>query len=89
MIRDAFADEIEAALQALPPRWRAAVLLVDVEGWSYDEAAESLEIAPGSLRSALHRARKVLYRSLVESSRTRRQDRPEPTDVPDMGEAAT
>jgi len=83
VIRDAFADEIESALGALPPRWRAAVLLVDVEGWSYDEAAESLEIAPGSLRSALHRARKVLYRSLTESSQVRRRN------GQDLGEAST
>ena len=95
VIREAFADEIETALQALPPRWRAAILLVDVEGWSYDEAAESLEIAPGSLRSALHRARKVLYRSLQESSQMRRPDRrsaakrTDMPDMPDMGEAAT
>ena len=71
VIREAFADEIEAALAALPPRWRAAVLLVDVEGWSYDEAAEGLEIAPGSLRSALHRARRELYRSLQDAARER------------------
>lgn len=64
IIRDAFDDEITQALQALPPRWRASILLVDVEGWSYEEAAESLEIAPGTLRSGLHRARKALYGSL-------------------------
>lgn len=71
IIREAFDDEIENALRELPPRWRAAVLLVDVEGWSYEEAAESLEIAPGSLRSALHRARKLLYRKLQESDFTK------------------
>jgi len=64
IIREAFDDDIENALGELPPRWRAAILLVDVEGWSYEEAADSLEIAPGSLRSALHRARKLLYRKL-------------------------
>ena len=68
IIRDAFDDEITLALQALPPRWRASVLLVDVEGWSYEEAAESLEIAPGTLRSGLHRARKALYGSLKASA---------------------
>ena len=71
VVRDAFDDEIEAALAALPPRWRSAVLLVDVEGWSYDEAAASLGIAAGSLRSALHRARKVLYGSLRDAARQR------------------
>lgn len=74
VIREAFDDDIENALGALPPRWRAAVLLVDVEGWSYDEAAESLEIAPGSLRSALHRARKVLYTKLKESGASGSRD---------------
>lgn len=65
IIRDAFDDDVESALRNLPPRWRAAVMLVDVEGWSYDEAAASLELAPGSLRSALHRARRQLYRELL------------------------
>lgn len=67
IIRDAFDDDIENALRSLPPRWRAAVLLVDVEGWSYEEAATSLELAPGSLRSALHRARRQLYRQLQQT----------------------
>lgn len=71
VIRGAFADEIELALRALPPRWRASVLLVDVEGWSYEEAAASLEIAPGTLRSGLHRARRALYVSLDEAWRAR------------------
>lgn len=68
IIRDAFDDDIENALRELPPRWRASIQLVDIEGWSYEEAAESLDIAPGSLRSALHRARKKLYLSLRDSS---------------------
>lgn len=74
IIRGAFADEIEQALRALPPRWRASVLLVDVEGWTYEEAAASLEIAPGTLRSGLHRARRALYVSLA-GARTARGDR--------------
>ncbi len=65
IIRDSFDDRIEQALQELPPNWRAAILLVDVEGWSYEEASNSLGIPAGSLRSGLHRARKLLYRKLV------------------------
>ena len=85
IIREAFADEIEAALKALPPRWRAAILLVDVEGWSYEESAQSLEIAPGTLRSGLHRARKMLFEQLRDTAPARRRpDRPH-----DHGEAAT
>lgn len=71
VIRDAFDDEVEAALRALPPRWRASVLLVDVEGWSYDEAAASLDLAPGTLRSGLHRARRSLYERLRDARRMR------------------
>ena len=67
VITNAFADDIETVLRELPPRWRAAVQLVDVEGWSYDEAAEALDLAPGSLRSALHRARKTIYQRLAET----------------------
>lgn len=71
VIRDAFDDEIEAALHALPPRWRASVQLVDIEGWSYEEAASALEIAAGTLRSGLHRARRALYTRLAEARRSR------------------
>lgn len=85
IIREAFDDEIEAALKALPPRWRATVLLVDVEGWSYEEAAQSLEIAPGTLRSGLHRARKVLFGKLRDSAHAREH----PDRAHDHGEAAT
>lgn len=68
VLRNAFDDQIESALRELPPRWRAAVQLVDVEGWSYDEAAEGLDMAPGTLRSALHRARKAIYERLAPSA---------------------
>ncbi|MGD9546012.1 MAG: RNA polymerase sigma factor [Candidatus Krumholzibacteriia bacterium] len=68
IIREAYDDEIEQALRELPPRWRMSVQLVDVEGWSYDEAAEGLGIGPGTLRSGLHRARKVLYGKLLATA---------------------
>ena len=94
VVRDAFDDEIERALRALPPRWRASVLLVDVEGWSYDEAAASLEIAPGTLRSGLHRARRQLFSLLKDSQAARRGGtQPAPSNfraaANDDGEAAT
>lgn len=94
LVRDSFDDEIEKALQALPPRWRASVLLVDVEGWSYEEAAASLEIAPGTLRSGLHRARRRLFDLLNQSQAARRGGaQPAPSGhraaADDDGEAAT
>jgi RNA polymerase sigma-70 factor (ECF subfamily) len=56
--------EIESALRSLPEEYRAAILLVDVEDLSYEEAAEILSCPVGTLRSRLHRARKLLFAAL-------------------------
>ena len=56
--------EIESALRNLPEEFRAAILLVDVEDFSYEEAAEILSCPVGTLRSRLHRARKLLFAAL-------------------------
>ncbi len=77
IVRNAFDDEIETALKELPPSWRASVLLVDVEGWSYAEAAQSLDIPEGTLRSGLFRARRVLYGKLSEAAGRREPTRRE------------
>ncbi len=61
--------EIDFALKELPEEYRAAVLLVDVEELTYEEAAEALECPVGTLRSRLHRARKLLYVSLLDYAR--------------------
>ena len=52
--------EMRRALQALPPEQRAALLLVAVEGLSYAEAADLLNIPRGTLMSRLYRARRAL-----------------------------
>ena len=51
---------IAEALAALPPHYRVAVVLVDVEGQAYDEAAEVLGLAVGTVRSRLFRGRRLL-----------------------------
>jgi RNA polymerase sigma-70 factor (ECF subfamily) len=59
-------DEVKAALEALPEQFRMAVLLADVEGFSYKEIAEILEIPIGTVMSRLHRGRKSLQKQLFE-----------------------
>ena len=58
------ADRLRAAIIALPERYREAVALCDLEGFSYEEAAARLECAVGTVRSRLHRARGLLARKL-------------------------
>lgn len=55
---------LAAALATLAPEPRAVVVLILIEGMSYDEAAESLELPLGTVRSKLHRARKQLQEKL-------------------------
>lgn len=58
--------EIEAALRGLPEAYRAAVLLVDVEELTYEEAATVLACPVGTVRSRLARGRKALFVALRE-----------------------
>ena len=46
-----FDDDVEAALASLPPEFRAAVVLCDVEGLSYEEIGATLEVKLGTVRS--------------------------------------
>lgn len=57
--------EIEQALALLPPDQRAAVVLVDIEGWSVEEAAAMLECPTGTVKSRCFRGRAKLASSLA------------------------
>jgi RNA polymerase sigma-70 factor (ECF subfamily) len=61
--------DLAAALGALPVELRAVVLLVDAEGLSYDEAAEVIGVAPGTVGSRLSRARAELRVALKGEAR--------------------
>jgi RNA polymerase sigma-70 factor (ECF subfamily) len=56
--------EIEEALSRLPDMFRIVVLLVDVEGLTYEEAATALECPVNTVRSRLFRGRKLLWAAL-------------------------
>ena len=58
--------EVKEALESLPEQFRVAVLLADVEGFSYKEIAEILDVPIGTVMSRLHRGRKGLQKRLYE-----------------------
>ena len=67
-VLDAMPDEdVQAALDSLPDQFRLAVLLADVEGFSYKEIAEILDVPIGTVMSRLHRGRKALEKALWEA----------------------
>jgi RNA polymerase sigma-70 factor (ECF subfamily) len=62
-------EEVRRAIEDLPPQYRAAVLLTDVEGFSYKETADILEVPVGTVMSRLHRGRQRLQTMLYEYAR--------------------
>jgi RNA polymerase sigma-70 factor (ECF subfamily) len=62
--RAALPEHVQAALRALPDDFRAAVVLCDVVGFSYQEISESLGVPVGTVRSRIHRGRSMLKESL-------------------------
>ncbi|HEX8002261.1 MAG TPA: RNA polymerase sigma factor SigE [Mycobacteriales bacterium] len=63
-----FDPDVQRALDALTPEFRAAVVLCDIEGLSYEEIAATLGIKLGTVRSRIHRGRAQI-RAALESSR--------------------
>ena len=63
--------DVKAALEALPDQFRIAVLLADVEGFSYKEIAEILDVPIGTVMSRLHRGRRGLQKALFDFGRER------------------
>ena len=73
-----FDGDIQAALDALPPDFRAAVVLCDLEGLPYEEIAATLGIKVGTVRSRIHRGRAQL-RAALDHRRSRHPGRPAAT----------
>jgi RNA polymerase sigma factor (sigma-70 family) len=65
-----FTDDVQRALDSLSPEFRAAVVLCDIEGLSYEEIAATLGIKLGTVRSRIHRGRAALRESLAHRAPT-------------------
>ncbi len=65
-----FDDDVQRALDALPPDFRAAVVLCDIEGLSYEEIATTLGVKLGTVRSRIHRGRALLREALAHRAPT-------------------
>ncbi len=63
--------DVKAALESIPENFRMAVLLADVEGFSYKEIAEITDVPIGTVMSRLHRGRKALERALYGVAKER------------------
>ncbi|WP_326545719.1 RNA polymerase sigma factor SigE [Mycolicibacterium sp. ND9-15] len=62
--------DLQAALDSLPPEFRAAVVLCDIEGLSYEEIGATLDVKLGTVRSRIHRGRQALREYLANHSDT-------------------
>jgi len=59
-------DEISAAIASLPDDFKTVIILSDIEGFTYDEIADFVDCPVGTVRSRLHRARKMLFAKLYK-----------------------
>jgi RNA polymerase sigma-70 factor (ECF subfamily) len=81
LVLDRFTEsDVKTAVESLPEAFRLAVLLADVEGFSYKEIAEILEVPIGTVMSRLHRGRRALEKALATFAGERRLTAP--ADVP-------
>jgi RNA polymerase sigma-70 factor, ECF subfamily len=63
-------DDVQAALASLPDEFRSAVVLCDVADLPYEQIAESLGVPVGTVRSRIHRGRRLLRNALVSTGET-------------------
>ena len=59
-------EQVQAAMDGLPADYRIAVILADLEGFSYKEIAEILDVPVGTVMSRLYRGRKLMEEALLE-----------------------
>jgi RNA polymerase sigma-70 factor (ECF subfamily) len=59
-------DEVTEAIASLPDDFKTVIILCDLEGLTYEEIADFLDCPIGTVRSRLHRARKILFTKLYK-----------------------
>ena len=64
-------DEITKVMSALPEDFRTVIILSDIEGFTYEEISDFVDVPVGTVRSRLHRARKMLYSQLYDYAKDR------------------
>ena len=69
LLEDILDEDVQRALDELPSDYRMAVLLADLEGFSYKEIAEILELPVGTVMSRLYRGRKLLEDGMLRYAR--------------------
>ncbi len=62
-------EDVQKAIDKLPPDYRMVVLLADLEGFSYKEIADILEVPVGTVMSRLYRGRRLMEASMLEFAR--------------------
>jgi RNA polymerase sigma-70 factor (ECF subfamily) len=79
-------EDLERALRRLPESYRAAVLLRDVEGCSYQDVALRLKVPIGTVESRLHRGRALLRRALAGAAPAAAASKPDRVRSPGPGD---
>lgn len=64
-------DEVSDAISSLPEDFRTVIILSDIEGFTYEEIADFIDCPIGTVRSRLHRARKMLQQKLLKYAASR------------------
>ena len=65
LLRDEATREVQRALASLPVHYRAALVMREIDGWSYQEIAAALECPEGTVKSKINRGREQLRRALT------------------------
>jgi RNA polymerase sigma-70 factor (ECF subfamily) len=72
----ALSDEVADAFASLPADYQTALILCDMEGFAYEEIAAFMRVPVGTVRSRIHRARKILESKLGKYARSQGYIRP-------------